>query len=294
MAYAILGFAVLHAITRGIGGRAFVLGGAYAAVIVFGWPVLAMALLGLADTAFDIRGRVAGSGAGPPSNLTTSTDPKSRRRTNMEVILLERVAKLGQMGDVVRVKDGFARNFLLPKGKALRATKANKVAFETMKVELEARNLEHKGDAEKVADKLDGQSFVGDAAGRPKPASSTARCRRAIWPRSSTDGGFEVDRAARSRSTRRSRRSACTRCRCAASGGRGRRSTSTSRAAPTRPSGSRAARTSRCAARTRKSGQRQAAAAAEAFFEPDAVDAAPAREAERSEATGRGSRAEKA
>jgi large subunit ribosomal protein L9 len=78
----------------------------------------------------------------------------------MEVILLERVAKLGQMGEVVRVKDGFARNFLLPTGKALRATKDNRTRFETMKVELEARNLEQKGEAEKVAKKLDGQSFT--------------------------------------------------------------------------------------------------------------------------------------
>jgi large subunit ribosomal protein L9 len=77
----------------------------------------------------------------------------------MEVILLERVAKLGQMGDVVRVKDGFARNFLLPTGKALRATKENRSRFETMKIELEARNLERRGDAEKVARKLDGQQF---------------------------------------------------------------------------------------------------------------------------------------
>jgi large subunit ribosomal protein L9 len=78
----------------------------------------------------------------------------------MEVILLERVAKLGQMGDVVRVKDGFARNYLLRKGKALRATKENRSRFEHMKVELEARNLEQKTEAEKVAHKLDGQSFT--------------------------------------------------------------------------------------------------------------------------------------
>ncbi|MGA7486678.1 MAG: 50S ribosomal protein L9, partial [Xanthobacteraceae bacterium] len=77
----------------------------------------------------------------------------------MQVILLERVAKLGQMGDVVRVKDGFARNYLLPKGKALRATKENRARFENMKVELEARNLEQRGEAEKVARKLDGQRF---------------------------------------------------------------------------------------------------------------------------------------
>jgi large subunit ribosomal protein L9 len=78
----------------------------------------------------------------------------------MDVILLERVAKLGQMGEVVRVKDGFARNFLLPKGKALRATKENRARFETMKVELEARNLEQRSEAQKVAEKLDGQNFT--------------------------------------------------------------------------------------------------------------------------------------
>jgi large subunit ribosomal protein L9 len=78
----------------------------------------------------------------------------------MEVILLERVANLGQMGEVVRVKDGFARNFLLPRGKALRATEDNRKRFETMKVELEARNLELKSEAEKVGRKLDGQRFT--------------------------------------------------------------------------------------------------------------------------------------
>ena len=78
----------------------------------------------------------------------------------MEVILLERVGKLGMMGEVVRVRDGYARNFLLPKGKALRATKDNKAKFEGMKAQLEATNLTLKGDAEKVAAKLDGQSFV--------------------------------------------------------------------------------------------------------------------------------------
>jgi large subunit ribosomal protein L9 len=78
----------------------------------------------------------------------------------MEVILLERVAKLGQMGDVVRVKDGFARNYLLPKGKALRATKDNRSRFDSMKVDLEARNLEQKGEADKIAQKLNGQSII--------------------------------------------------------------------------------------------------------------------------------------
>jgi large subunit ribosomal protein L9 len=78
----------------------------------------------------------------------------------MEVILLERVAKLGQMGETVRVKDGFARNFLLPRGKALRATKENKERFETQRAQLEARNLELRKEAEAVGQKLDGQSFT--------------------------------------------------------------------------------------------------------------------------------------
>lgn len=78
----------------------------------------------------------------------------------MEVILLERVAKLGQMGEVVRVKDGFARNFLLPRGKALRATKDNREKFESMKADLEARNLQAKGEAEKVATRIDGRNVV--------------------------------------------------------------------------------------------------------------------------------------
>jgi large subunit ribosomal protein L9 len=78
----------------------------------------------------------------------------------MEVILLERVAKVGQMGDVVRVKDGFARNFLLPRGKALRATAENRTRFETMKVDLEARSLSLKTEAAQVAEKLDRKSFT--------------------------------------------------------------------------------------------------------------------------------------
>lgn len=78
----------------------------------------------------------------------------------MEVILLERVGKHGQMGDVVRVKDGFARNFLFPNHKALRATPENKKRFESMKAELEKRNLEAKGEAGKLASKIDGKSFV--------------------------------------------------------------------------------------------------------------------------------------
>ena len=78
----------------------------------------------------------------------------------MEVILLERVPRLGQMGEVVRVKDGFARNFLLPRGKALRATTENRARFESMKGELQARSLALKGEASQVAGTIDGKSFT--------------------------------------------------------------------------------------------------------------------------------------
>lgn len=78
----------------------------------------------------------------------------------MQVILLERIAKLGQMGETVKVRDGFARNYLLPLGKALRANAANKVRFEAERATLEARNLERKSEAQKVAEVLDGKTFV--------------------------------------------------------------------------------------------------------------------------------------
>ena len=111
----------------------------------------------------------------------------------MEVILLERVGKLGQMGEVVRVKDGYARNFLLPKGKALRATDANRKRFEGMKVELEARNIELKGEAEKVAVKLDGQSFTvlrqASESGQLYGSVSTRDVADIL-----SDGGFTVNR----------------------------------------------------------------------------------------------------
>ena len=112
----------------------------------------------------------------------------------MEVILLERVGKLGQMGDVVRVKDGFARNFLLPKGKALRATKDNRSRFETMKGDLEARNLEQKGEAEKIAQKLNGQSFAV-----LRQAAEGGQLYGSVSPRDLAalviEKGFAVDRA---------------------------------------------------------------------------------------------------
>jgi large subunit ribosomal protein L9 len=111
----------------------------------------------------------------------------------MEVILLERVAKLGQMGEVVRVKDGFARNFLLPKGKALRATDANRTKFETMKVDLQAKNLETKAEADKIGGKLDGKSFPV-----LRQASETGQLYGSVSPRDLaellSENGFDVDR----------------------------------------------------------------------------------------------------
>jgi large subunit ribosomal protein L9 len=111
----------------------------------------------------------------------------------MQVILLERVEKLGQMGDEVRVKDGFARNFLLPKKKALRATKANREYFQAQKAQLEARNLERRKEAEAVARKLDGQSFV-----LIRQAGDRGQLYGSVSPRDVADamekGGFTVDR----------------------------------------------------------------------------------------------------
>lgn len=78
----------------------------------------------------------------------------------MDVILLERITKLGQMGDTVTVKDGYARNFLLPQGRALRANKSNMAHFESQRAHLEARNLERKAEAEAVSEKLNGNTYV--------------------------------------------------------------------------------------------------------------------------------------
>lgn len=78
----------------------------------------------------------------------------------MEVILLERVAKLGQMGDIVTVKNGYARNFLLKRHKALRATADNRAKYEGMKADLEAKNIAAKGEAAKVAEKIEGRNVV--------------------------------------------------------------------------------------------------------------------------------------
>ncbi|MBE1295324.1 50S ribosomal protein L9 [Phycobacter azelaicus] len=111
----------------------------------------------------------------------------------MQVILLERVAKLGQMGDVVDVKPGYARNFLLPQGKAKTASEANIAAFESQKAQLEARNLETKKEAEALGEKLGGQQFIVI-----RSASDGGNLYGSVTPRDAadvaTEEGFSVDR----------------------------------------------------------------------------------------------------
>jgi large subunit ribosomal protein L9 len=111
----------------------------------------------------------------------------------MQVILLERVAKLGQMGEVVNVKPGFARNFLLPQGKAMRASEANIKKFEGQKAQLEVQNLETRSEAEALASRLDGQTFVVI-----RSASDAGALYGSVAPRdiseASTAGGFTLDK----------------------------------------------------------------------------------------------------
>jgi len=111
----------------------------------------------------------------------------------MDVILLERVAKLGQMGDVVSVKEGYARNYLLPQRKALRANEMNRERFEVDKAQLEARNLETKKEAESFASRLDGETFVvirsASDGGALYGSVSTRDAADAA-----TEAGFSVDR----------------------------------------------------------------------------------------------------
>jgi large subunit ribosomal protein L9 len=111
----------------------------------------------------------------------------------MQVILLQRVAKLGQMGEVVNVKDGYARNFLLPQGKALRANDANIKSFEAKKAQLQATNLETRKEAEVVSEKLDGQIFV-----IIRSASDSGALYGSVTTRdaadAATDAGFTVKR----------------------------------------------------------------------------------------------------
>ncbi|MCH2078064.1 MAG: 50S ribosomal protein L9 [Rhodobacteraceae bacterium] len=111
----------------------------------------------------------------------------------MDIILLERVAKLGQMGEVVSVKEGYARNFLIPQGKALRANERNLAQFEAEKAQLEARNLETKKEAESLSEKLDGQQFVVI-----RSASDAGSLYGSVTPRDAAEAataeGFSVDK----------------------------------------------------------------------------------------------------
>ena len=111
----------------------------------------------------------------------------------MQVILMERVAKLGQMGDVVNVKQGYARNYLLPLKKAMRATQANIKVFETQKSQMEVRNLEAKSEADSVAEKLNGQQFI-----IIRSASDTGSLYGSVTNRDAADAataeGFSIDK----------------------------------------------------------------------------------------------------
>ena len=111
----------------------------------------------------------------------------------MEVILLERVPKLGQMGEKVRVKDGFARNFLLPRGKALRATERNAKVFDSQRAQLEARNLEARQEASAIGEKINGQSFI-----IIRQAGETGQLYGSVSTRDIAEvvskGGFSIDR----------------------------------------------------------------------------------------------------
>lgn len=111
----------------------------------------------------------------------------------MEIILLERVAKLGQMGEVVSVKEGYARNYLLPQGKALRVNAANMARFEAEKAQMEARNLETRKEAEAMAAKLDGQVFIVI-----RSASDAGALYGSVTPRDAADAakaeGFSIDK----------------------------------------------------------------------------------------------------
>ena len=184
-AFAILGMAVLHCLTRGFsrprvrtGNRLFLI---VHVQLAGGCPVRHAwhRRAGLRPARPPKRHRI---GRHPDIDLQHSNHRQDTGVRNMEVVLLERIERLGQMGDVVRVKDGYARNFLLPQKKALRATKANMERFETERAQLEAVNLERKTEAEAVSEKVDGESFVilrqAGEAGQLYGSVTTPRYRR--------------------------------------------------------------------------------------------------------------------
>lgn len=112
----------------------------------------------------------------------------------MQVILLERIVNLGQMGDEVRVRDGYARNFLLPQGKALRANEANRKHFEADRAQIEARNLERQKEASGVADKLNGEEYI-----LVRQAAETGQLYGSVTTRdlaeTLTENGFSIGRS---------------------------------------------------------------------------------------------------
>ena len=145
--FCLAGLAVLHAAARRLSAAGdgcwctfYMRGG------VFGWPFLVVAVLGLLEIWLGLRRRLA------PLSI--------QRNLMVDLILLERVEKLGQMGQVVKVKPGFARNYLLPQKKAMRATKENLAYFETQRAQLEANNLQRKSEAAEVGDKMEGVTVV--------------------------------------------------------------------------------------------------------------------------------------
>jgi len=143
------GLAALHRASAALKGRTFLLGGGYAALIILSVPVaLGVAGYGFYDILIGTRARRVA----PP--------PKLNGAAMIEVILMQRVEKLGQMGELVKVRPGYARNFLLPQGKAIRANKDNLARFERERAQLEAQNLKRRGEAERVAERVHGLTVV--------------------------------------------------------------------------------------------------------------------------------------
>ncbi len=146
--FCLAGLAVLHAMARRLPRPTVLLVGFYVLAGLFGWPLLIAIFLGLLDASLGVRRRL------PRASVDW------REEMLVELILLERVEKLGQMGQLVKVKPGFARNYLLPQKKALRATKENLAYFESQRAQLEANNLHRRSEATEIGSKIEGLSVV--------------------------------------------------------------------------------------------------------------------------------------
>ena len=205
-ALALIGLAVIHALTLGTRrARARSSSPPMSLLVFFGLPIVLLALLGIAESV-PSPPRAAASRR-PAADLTLN-DPNGA--ITMEVILLERIARLGQMGDVVRVRDGYARNFLLPQGKALRATEDNRKRFESERVA--ARGAQPRAQARGRGGRRQARRPV--LRRHPPGRRDRPALRLGLGPRPRRrDRGRRLHRrrAARSPSTSRSRRSACTR-----------------------------------------------------------------------------------